>query len=302
MLLYGHEQCVRQCSRVALHLDTFLIQYNTIMYNYSDTTAIVNDGTDNTVANNSTGLTSWPAGAQAIMAAAGLEPAYQNIMPVATPAFDPPAGTYADGQSVTISCVTTGAVIYYTTDGSTPTSSSMLYSVPIVVSSNLTLNAIAVTNGMADSDVANCQSISVALRTPTFSPPAGHVYERAVGDDLMRDARRHDLLHHRRQHAVELFDAVCRSDRTHDEYHAQGDRDGEQIDGQRRGDGQLRDRLVPDEDRLQRLHEPVGNADELPGAGVFSNGMGGTDFDFRRYPFLSADGYDLRFWDSTRDH
>ena len=39
---------------------------------------------------------------------------------VATPIFDPPAGSYSSDQSVTISCATSGAEIRYTTDGATP--------------------------------------------------------------------------------------------------------------------------------------------------------------------------------------
>ncbi|HEY1481772.1 MAG TPA: chitobiase/beta-hexosaminidase C-terminal domain-containing protein, partial [Candidatus Acidoferrum sp.] len=42
----------------------------------------------------------------------------------ATPTFNPPAGTYAGSRSVSINDATSGATIYYTTNGTTPTSLS----------------------------------------------------------------------------------------------------------------------------------------------------------------------------------
>ena len=66
-----------------------------------------------------------------------------EVTPVAcaTPAIQ------RDGNTVTISCSTAGASIYYTTDGSTPTASSTLYTAPIVLTSSCTVKAIAVADG-----------------------------------------------------------------------------------------------------------------------------------------------------------
>ena len=68
---------------------------------------------------------------------------------VATPTFSPGGGTYTSAQNVTISTTTDGATIYYTIDGSTPTINSSVYSTPIPVSSNKTIKAIAVKDGVS---------------------------------------------------------------------------------------------------------------------------------------------------------
>jgi len=94
---------------------------------------------------------------------------------VATPIFAPVSGTYTAPQSITISDATSGAVIHYTTDGSTPTASSPVYSGPIAVSSSETLEAIAVESGYTDSPVAVATyTIQIPqVATPTFSPASG---------------------------------------------------------------------------------------------------------------------------------
>jgi hypothetical protein len=65
----------------------------------------------------------------------------------ATPTFSPAAGTYTAAQSVTISDTKPGATIYYTTNGTTPTTSSTVYSGPITVSASETLEAMATASG-----------------------------------------------------------------------------------------------------------------------------------------------------------
>ena len=92
----------------------------------------------------------------------------------ATPTFSPAAGTYSSAQSVSISDTTSGATIYYTTNGSTPTTSSTRYTGPITVSSTDTLEAIAVAAGDSNSGVASATyTITPVVSTPTFSPAAG---------------------------------------------------------------------------------------------------------------------------------
>ena len=90
----------------------------------------------------------------------------------ATPTFSPAAGTYTSAQTVTISDGTSGATIYYTTNGTTPTSSSTKYSSPITVSVNETLKAIATASGYTQSPVGSA-AYAIEAATPAFSPAAG---------------------------------------------------------------------------------------------------------------------------------
>jgi hypothetical protein len=72
-----------------------------------------------------------------------------------TPTFSIPAGTYNSTETVAISDTTSGATIYYTTDGTTPTTSSTQYTGAITVNSTGTLEAIAVLTGYTNSPVAS---------------------------------------------------------------------------------------------------------------------------------------------------
>jgi hypothetical protein len=101
---------------------------------------------------------------------------------VATPAFNPVAGSYASDQSVTLNDATSGAAVYYTLDGSAPSASSILYAGPISVNGPSTMNtirAIAVKSGMTSSAVADS---TYAIETPfawTDITPSGATHNQS---------------------------------------------------------------------------------------------------------------------------
>lgn len=78
---------------------------------------------------------------------------------VVTPTFSPVAGSYTGTQSVAISTTTPSSSIFYTTDGSTPTTGSTPYSGPVTVSVSLTLKAIATSSGFINSAVGSAAYI-----------------------------------------------------------------------------------------------------------------------------------------------
>jgi uncharacterized repeat protein (TIGR03803 family) len=73
----------------------------------------------------------------------------------ATPEFSVASGKYAKPQSVKITDTAPDAIIYYTTDGVTPTTASTKYKAPIKVTSSETVKAIAVAANFARSAVAS---------------------------------------------------------------------------------------------------------------------------------------------------
>lgn len=72
------------------------------------------------------------------------------------PQFSQPSGTYQNSVIVTLSSATPGATIYYTLDGSTPTTSSEIYAgTPITLTASATVRAFAVVSGREPSPVAS---------------------------------------------------------------------------------------------------------------------------------------------------
>lgn len=100
-----------------------------------------------------------------------------NIETVATPVITPEAGSYNTPQQITIVCETAEAVIHYTTDGTDPTAESTSYTEPFTLSASATVKAIAVKEGMNNSQIA-----SAAYTMPVFLENLAAVYSTANND------------------------------------------------------------------------------------------------------------------------
>ena len=70
-------------------------------------------------------------------------------------------------QIVSIADSTSGAKIYFTVDGSTPTASSPQYLAPVLITSNVTLKAVAIASGFTNSTAAS-QSFSSSIASGTL--------------------------------------------------------------------------------------------------------------------------------------
>ncbi|MBW6516624.1 MAG: chitobiase/beta-hexosaminidase C-terminal domain-containing protein [Candidatus Cloacimonetes bacterium] len=76
---------------------------------------------------------------------------------VAIPTFTPPAGLYAEEQIVVISSATENAVIRYTTDSTTPTANSVIYTEPVMIGEDMVIKARAFKDHWIESEVATAE-------------------------------------------------------------------------------------------------------------------------------------------------
>jgi glucose/arabinose dehydrogenase len=101
------------------------------------------------------------------------------VVQVATPAFTPQS-PITNGTSISISSATPGAAIYYTLDGTTPTTNSQIYSGPVTINAGVTLSAIGVAPGYLDSAVQSVAYTLAPAATPVFNPAPGLVLYGSV--------------------------------------------------------------------------------------------------------------------------
>ena len=80
---------------------------------------------------------------------------YASEGQVTTPSITPNGGQFLDSQEVTLACTTDGAAIYYTLDGTDPTNASTEYTDAFTVTETTTVKAIAVKDGLTESNVAS---------------------------------------------------------------------------------------------------------------------------------------------------
>lgn len=103
------------------------------------------------------------------------------VVKVATPTFTPESSEVVAGSTVSISTTTADATIYYTTNGDEPTTGSTLYSDPITINADMTIKAIAVKDGMSNSNVASASYTIIV--TPTITVSTNSIEATAAGTD-----------------------------------------------------------------------------------------------------------------------
>lgn len=81
---------------------------------------------------------------------------------VATPTISPNGGSFATSVTITLSDVTPSATIYYTLDGTVPSTNSLLYSAPFVLTNTATVQAIAVKPGAINSGIASAGFVNTS--------------------------------------------------------------------------------------------------------------------------------------------
>ena len=133
------------------------VYYNKNTNKYTATVWNPTNATKKVTFKNANGTTLGTAtiGAKALVSFEVYKDKKFDITQAQTPEISVPTGTYDDTQYVEIKSSTEGATIYYTTDGTRPTTSSKVYDGIIPVSSTSTVKAIGVKDGYITSAMAS---------------------------------------------------------------------------------------------------------------------------------------------------
>ena len=121
-----------------------------------------------------------------------------NPNKVATPTFSPAAGTYTSAQTVTISCATDGATIYYSTDGTNWTQGTT-----VNVTESCTLYAKATKAGKEDSNVATA---TYTINLPASVSSIAEVNVLDPGKDFVFNNRAVVVYHKGNQMWIQDYD------------------------------------------------------------------------------------------------
>lgn len=100
--------------------------------------------------------------------------------------------TVTKGTSITLTCATEGATIYYTLDGSCPCEETtrLTYTEPIVINKTVTIKAMAVAPDMTDSDIAEfTYFVTTKVEVPTASLPSGSSVYRGTTVKLSSESK-----------------------------------------------------------------------------------------------------------------
>lgn len=107
---------------------------------------------------------------------------FKGLSNVETPVFSPEAGTYNEPKQITITCETEDAVIYYTTDGTEPTTDSTPYTGPFTLSETCTVKAI----GVKGDDISEVSSAKYVFHIPG----TGTVYTKVLKNSNLKAGRK----------------------------------------------------------------------------------------------------------------
>ncbi len=113
---------------------------------------------------------------------------------VATPTITPNGGDFETSVEVTLACETADASIYYTLDGTDPTTESTLYNAPFTLDATTTVKAIAVKENMQNSTIAEVTFTKVEPAVAVNYTRITSLSQLQDGDKVILAARRYDSI------------------------------------------------------------------------------------------------------------